>query len=188
MRRTSHVPIVMLTARADTSDVVAGLELGADDYVTKPFEPAVLAARIRSVLRRADEDYSGAPNGSQDVLVGRDLRIDLPAQRAFRGDQELLLTPTEFRLLVELIANRARVLSREALLERVYGKPDAKESDIDAVVRAMEETGARARVEVRVRELCDEARHALDAISPTMSAVGRSWLAGAVTALGDRAS
>ncbi len=121
VRRTSRVPIVMLTARADTSDVVAGLELGADDYVTKPFEPAVLAARIRSVRRRADEDYSGAPNGSQDVLVGRDLRIDLPAQRAFRGDQELLLTPTEFRLLVELIANRARVLSREALLERVWG-------------------------------------------------------------------
>ncbi len=121
VRRTSRVPIVMLTARADTSDVVAGLELGADDYVTKPFEPAVLAARIRSVLRRADEDYSGAPNGSRDVLVGRDLRIDLPAQRAFRGDEELMLTPTEFRLLAELIANRARVLSREVLLERVWG-------------------------------------------------------------------
>ncbi|HVJ92943.1 MAG TPA: polyprenyl synthetase family protein [Labilithrix sp.] len=76
----------------------------------------------------------------------------------------------------------------EALLERVHGKPDAKEADIDAVVRAMEETGARARVEARVRELCDEARCALDAMTPSMSEVGRLWLAGAVTALGDRSS
>jgi len=118
VRKTSRVPIVMLTARTDTNDVVAGLELGADDYVTKPFEPAVLAARIRSVLRRSGDD---TPAGIEGVLAARDLTVDLEAQRAFRGDEELLLTRTELRLLVELMSNVAKVLTRERLLEAVWG-------------------------------------------------------------------
>jgi len=118
VRKTSRVPIVMLTARTDTIDVVAGLELGADDYVTKPFEPAVLAARIRSVLRRSGDD---TPAGIEGVLAARSLSVDLEAQRAFRGEDELLLTRTELRLLVELMGNVAKVLTRERLLEAVWG-------------------------------------------------------------------
>ncbi|MBA3604838.1 MAG: response regulator transcription factor [Acidimicrobiia bacterium] len=119
VRKTSRVPIVMLTARADTNDVVAGLELGADDYVTKPFEPAVLAARIRSVLRRSDDDNT--PAGIDGVLAARGITVDVESQRAFRGEEELLLTRTEWRLLVELLSNAAKVLTREHLLEAVWG-------------------------------------------------------------------
>ncbi len=118
VRRTSRVPIVMLTARTDTNDVVAGLELGADDYVTKPFEPAVLAARIRSVLRRSGDD---TPAGIDDILAARGITIHVESQRAFRGEDELLLTRTELRLLIELVSNVAKVLTRERLLEAVWG-------------------------------------------------------------------
>jgi two-component system, OmpR family, response regulator MtrA len=117
IRRTSDLPIVMLTARADTADVVAGLELGADDYVTKPFEPVELAARVRAVLRRsADADTDTA-----EVLRVRDVRVDEGAFRAFRGDDELTLTATEFRLLAELVRHAGLVLTREVLLEGVWG-------------------------------------------------------------------
>ena len=117
IRRRSNVPIVMLTARADTADVVAGLELGADDYVTKPFEPVELAARVRAVLRRSAD----AEAGTTDVLRVRDITVDEGAFRAFRGDNELALTATEFRLLAELIRHAGLVLTREVLLERVWG-------------------------------------------------------------------
>src|SRR5688500_3167551 len=90
LRTTAGVPIVMLTARDDTADVVAGLELGADDYVTKPFEPAELAARIRAVLRRSAE---AAPAGH---VSSRDLVVDVDAFRAFRQDEEIDLTAMEF--------------------------------------------------------------------------------------------
>jgi len=118
VRKTSRVPIVMLTARTDTNDVVAGLELGADDYVTKPFEPAVLAARIRSVLRRSGDD---TPAGIDGILAARGITIHVESQRAFRGEDELLLTRTELRLLIELVSNVAKVLTRERLLEAVWG-------------------------------------------------------------------
>jgi two-component system response regulator MtrA len=117
VRRASNVPIVMLTARADTADVVAGLELGADDYVTKPFEPAELVARVRAVLRRSTET-DGEPGS---VLRGRDVVVDEGAFRAHRGDRELKLTATEFRLLAELVRHVGLVLTREVLLERVWG-------------------------------------------------------------------
>jgi two-component system response regulator MtrA len=115
LRKTSRIPIVMLTARTDTADIVAGLELGADDYVTKPFEPAELAARVRAVLRRVND----APAGT--VTVVRDVRIDEAAFRAFRGDDEIPLTAIEFRLLVELVHHAGLVMTRETLLERVWG-------------------------------------------------------------------
>ena len=118
MRVSSRIPIVMLTARTDTDDVITGLELGADDYVTKPFEPAVLAARIRSVLRRSSDD---GPEGLRGEVSARDIRIDIEARQAFRGDEELLLTPTEFRLLVELVHHASKVRTREVLLDRVWG-------------------------------------------------------------------
>jgi DNA-binding response OmpR family regulator len=115
LRRTSTVPIIMVTARTDTHDVVAGLEAGADDYVTKPFEPKELAARIRALLRRARAGDDGPVS-----LVFRDLEIMPEAGVVKRDGEEVHLTRTEFLLLCELAANSGKVLSREQLLERVW--------------------------------------------------------------------
>jgi len=115
IRQVSTVPIVMLTARADTAEIVAGLELGADDYVTKPFSGPELVARVRAALRRvaADEPVPTIRIGS--------LEIDSAAFRAADDGRVLDLSATEFRLLVELARHPDRVLSREKLLERVWG-------------------------------------------------------------------
>jgi DNA-binding response OmpR family regulator len=118
LRRTSDVPIIMVTARADTHDVVAGLEAGADDYLTKPFAPKELSARIRALLRRA-RTPEHAPSG-QALRFG-DLEV-IPDQGVVRvNNQEVHLTKTEFRLLCELASSPGRVFSREVLLERVWG-------------------------------------------------------------------
>jgi len=116
IRRQSDVPIVMVTARADTHDVVAGLEAGADDYLTKPFAPKELSARIRALLRR-----TRATEGANARLRFGSLEI-VPAEGVVTYDgEEVHLTKTEFRLLVELATNPHKVLSREALLDRVWG-------------------------------------------------------------------
>lgn len=116
IRRTSDVPIIMVTARDDTHDIVAGLEAGADDYLTKPFAPKELSARIRALLRR-----SRVPDDGATHLRFGDLEV-IPEEGSVRlaGD-EVHLTKTEFRLLVELASNSGRVFSREVLLERVWG-------------------------------------------------------------------
>jgi DNA-binding response OmpR family regulator len=116
LRRTSDVPIVMVTARADTHDVVAGLEAGADDYLTKPFAPKELSARIRALLRRARTPDPGAPR----IRFG-DLEIIPEEGVVRRNSREVHLTKTEFRLLCELASSPGRVFSREVLLERVWG-------------------------------------------------------------------
>jgi DNA-binding response OmpR family regulator len=116
IRRISDVPIVMVTARADTHDVVAGLEAGADDYLTKPFAPKELSARIRALLRRARTSDSGSTH-----LRFGDLEIIPDEGVVRRAGRELHLTKTEFRLLVELASSPGRVFSREVLLERVWG-------------------------------------------------------------------
>ncbi len=116
IRRISDVPIIMVTARADTHDVVAGLEAGADDYLTKPFAPKELSARIRALLRRVRTSEPGMSR-----LVFGELEIVPDEGVVRRGGEELHLTKTEFRLLVELGTNPGRVLSREVLLERVWG-------------------------------------------------------------------
>jgi DNA-binding response OmpR family regulator len=109
------VPVVMLTARSDAVDVVVGLEAGADDYITKPFEPSVLAARLRAVLRRATRAEPAAP------LRFGTLEID-PLGMVVRRDGDVVsLTPTEYRLLLILAENAGVVLSRERLLEEVWG-------------------------------------------------------------------
>ena len=116
IRRTSDVPIIMVTARDDTHDVVAGLEAGADDYLTKPFAPKELSARIRAMLRRVRAMDPAAAH-----LVFGDLEIVPEEGVVRRGGREVHLTKTEFRLLVELASSPGRVLSREVLLERVWG-------------------------------------------------------------------
>ncbi|MGD9999596.1 MAG: response regulator [Acidimicrobiia bacterium] len=114
IRSRSGIPIVMVTARTDTADVVAGLELGADDYVTKPFEAAELAARARAAVRRA------ADNTSTQFSI-RDLEIDEAAFSVSRQGAEIALTATEFRLLITLARHAGQVMTREVLLERVWG-------------------------------------------------------------------
>lgn len=116
IRRISDVPILMVTARADTHDVVAGLEAGADDYVTKPFQPKELSARIRALLRRARP----AATGHSQLNFG-ELEIVPDEGSVRRGGSEVHLTKTEFRLLCELASVPGRVFSREQLLERVWG-------------------------------------------------------------------
>lgn len=116
IRRSSDVPIVMVTARADTHDVVAGLEAGADDYLTKPFAPKELSARIRALLRRA---RPGTPG--QAKLTFGELEVLPEEGMVLRSGEEIHLTKTEFRLICELAQNPGKVLSREQLLDQVWG-------------------------------------------------------------------
>jgi DNA-binding response OmpR family regulator len=119
LRSTSDVPIVVVTARVDSHDVVAGLEAGADDYVRKPFAVKELAARIRALLRRSQREGDDA--GAPEAYRFGDLEIIPDAGVVRRAGADLTLTKTEFRLLCELAVNRGLVLSREQLLERVWG-------------------------------------------------------------------
>ena len=115
IRAESRVPIIMLSAKSDTVDVVVGLELGADDYVTKPFEMAELVARARAAVRRS----SAEPE--EPVIARGELEIDPAAFVARRGGEELSLTATEFKLLLELARRPGQVFTRELLLQRVWG-------------------------------------------------------------------
>jgi two-component system response regulator MtrA len=115
LRRESGVPIVMLTARGDTDDIVRGLECGADDYVVKPFKPAELVARVRARLRRQDE--SDGP----EALTVDDVVIDVQAHEVTRDGVPLTLTPLEFDLLVTLARRPRQVFTRETLLQQVWG-------------------------------------------------------------------
>lgn len=127
IRDESTVPVIMLSARADSIDVVLGLEAGADDYVTKPFDGAVLVARIRAVLRRfghasggergMDDDAAAATGG---MLAFGDLEVDTEGMEVRRAGQPVALTPTEMRLLLEFSSAPGTVLSRDKLLERVW--------------------------------------------------------------------
>lgn len=114
IRETSGTPIVMLTARTDTQDIVAGLEAGADDYVEKPFNEKVLVARIRACMRRPVA-------ASVDTLTVGDITIDLRGHGVSRDGESINLTPLEFELLHTLAASPSEVFTREALLERVWG-------------------------------------------------------------------
>jgi DNA-binding response OmpR family regulator len=124
VRRTQDLPIIVVSARADTSDIVAALEAGADDYVTKPFEVAEITARLRALRRRAGSGTTGEPAVPDEVVLDRDPSAPLVLREAsgtvHRGGEQLPLTLTEFRLLCELAAAPGRVLSRQALLERVW--------------------------------------------------------------------
>ena len=113
--RTKNIPIIMLTARTEESDKVSGLEVGADDYITKPFSPRELVARIKAVLRRR------SPEAADDIVEIRGLRLDPVTHRVTVSDHEVILGPTEFRLLYFLMTHPERVHSRSQLLDGVWG-------------------------------------------------------------------
>ena len=116
LRRESNVPIIMLTARDETTDKIVGLELGADDYVTKPFGPKELISRVKAVLRRSEGNMV-----SRNKLSVGDLEIDIDRRRVKRGDEAIELTQIEFDLLKTLAEQPGRVFSRMQLLDRVQG-------------------------------------------------------------------
>jgi two-component system, OmpR family, alkaline phosphatase synthesis response regulator PhoP len=131
IRRWSNTPIVMLTARGDETDRVVGLELGADDYVVKPFSPKELVARIRAVLRRTRAAERGA-----EVLRAGDVEIDTGKMRVTVAGRAVELTPTEFQLLSTLVAEPGRVFTRGQLLDAVHGVAiESYERAIDAHVK-----------------------------------------------------
>jgi two-component system, OmpR family, KDP operon response regulator KdpE len=118
LRRFSTVPVIMLTVKADERDVARGLELGADDYIAKPFSQMVLVARIKAVLRRAELP---PPTPRQEIAVDDRLRIDFERREVVVDGKKVQLRPTEFRLLYHLVSNPGMVLSHETLLSRVWG-------------------------------------------------------------------
>jgi DNA-binding response OmpR family regulator len=153
IRKDSQVPIVMLSAKSDTVDVVVGLELGADDYVTKPFEMPELVARARAAVRRA----TVAP--ADPVITVDDLEVDPAAFRARKGSRDLQLTATEFKLLHQLASRPGQVFTRELLLERVWNYEYLGDSRlVDVAVQRL-----RAKIE-------DDPRH--PALITTVRGVG----------------
>ncbi len=123
IRAESSVPVIFVTVRGDEADRVAGLDLGADDYLTKPFSPRELVSRIRALFRRADLSVIEAtePPRLQEVAVDDWLTIDFDQSRVVAGSKEMRLRPTEYRLLYQLVSNPGQLLSHDTLLERVWG-------------------------------------------------------------------
>jgi len=155
IRETSDLPVLMLTARDDDLDKIAGLEAGADDYLTKPFNPKELVARVRAILRRSTEQKR--PSGG--LLQHGDLSLDAGRRECRVGDQEIRLAPKEFDLLWELLDHRGLVLTRDQLLERVWGYTFA---------------GDTRTVDVHVRQL----RRKLGDASPIVTVWGIGYKAG----------
>ena len=132
LRKDNAVPIIMLTARSDESDKLVGLELGADDYLTKPFSPKELVARIRAVLRRAE----AAAAGPELIRVGDDVELDLPRMEARIAGRRVELTPTEFQLVAAMAKEPGRVFTRAQLLDAVHGVAfESYERAIDAHIK-----------------------------------------------------
>jgi DNA-binding response OmpR family regulator len=134
LRRATAVPVVMLTARGEENDRIAGLDLGADDYVTKPFSPRELAARVRAVLRRAAPEAAPAA-----LLTGGGVEIDTLAHRVRRCGEPVTLTTKEYDLLVCLLTNPGRAFRREELLEAVWGWSIGDTSTVTVHVRRLRE-------------------------------------------------
>jgi DNA-binding response OmpR family regulator len=133
VRKTGDTPIIMLTARGEESDKLVGLELGADDYIVKPFSPKELVARVRAVLRRAEARGDAAAG---DVIRAADLTLDLPKMNVQLGERAVHLTATEFQLLAALAAQPGRIFTRAQLLDAVRGVAfESYERAIDAHIK-----------------------------------------------------
>ncbi len=143
LRKDSDVPIIMLTARTEESDKLIGLELGADDYITKPFSPKELVARVRTVLRRADHTQR-----DEEIIRVANLTLDVPRLRLTVDDQPIELTPTEFQLLAALARQPGRIFTRGQLLDAVHGIAfESYERAIDAHIKNI-----RRKIEPNPRE------------------------------------
>ncbi len=133
--KTETIPIVMLTAKGEEVDRIVGLELGADDYMVKPFSPRELTLRVRAILKRLEQKQE-IPDETK--LKYRDLAIDLESYRVWIQEKEISLTVTEFKLLLELLQNKGRVLTRDQLLDRVWGYQfDGYARTVDTHVRRL---------------------------------------------------
>lgn len=136
LRQESDVPILMLTARQDEIDRIAGLELGADDYVSKPFSLGELLARVRAIMRRSDRQQIG----SREIFEAGELKLDTGSRRVWRDNIEITLAQKEFDLLACLVRNRGMALSRDVLLERVWGYDFAGDNrTVDVHIRWLRE-------------------------------------------------
>jgi len=145
LRKDSNVPIIMLTARVEETDKLVGLELGADDYITKPFSPKELVARVRAVLRRLDASRTSA--GAETIRVA-DLTLDVPRMRVTLGERAVDVTPTEFQLLAALARQPGRIFTRAQLLDAVRGIAfESYERAIDAHIKNI-----RRKIEPNPRE------------------------------------
>ena len=143
IRKDSNVPIIMLTARSEETDKLIGLELGADDYITKPFSPKELVARVRTVLRRTENSDSTA-----EIIRVADLTLDVPRMKLTRADETIELTPTEFQLLAALAKQPGRIFTRAQLLDAVRGIAfESYERAIDAHIKNI-----RHKIEPNSRE------------------------------------
>jgi DNA-binding response OmpR family regulator len=143
LRKESDVPIIVLTARAEESDKLIGLELGADDYITKPFSPKELVARVRTVLRRVENDPA-----DREIIRAADVTLDIPRMRLLVGAREVELTPTEFQLLAVLMRQPGRIFTRAQLLDAVQGVAiESYERAIDAHIKNI-----RRKIEPNPRE------------------------------------
>lgn len=160
------VPVLMLTARADEADVLVGLAVGADDYLTKPFRMKELVARVAALLRRVDR--AAELTGRRALELG-DLRVDPPARRVWRGAEEVRLTPTEFDLLLCLAATPGAVVTRERLMAEVWGWAEATGTrTLDSHVK-----GLRAKIgSERVRTV-HGVGYALELADDTLPGAGR---------------
>ncbi|MGQ9546049.1 MAG: response regulator transcription factor [Dehalococcoidia bacterium] len=125
IREISAVPVIFLTVKGTEFDRVRGLDLGADDYMTKPFSPKELISRIRAVLRRTE---AKVPSGDSEITVDDELRINFEQRKVIVRGQEIKLRPTEYRLLHQLVTNAGQVLTHETLLSRVWG-PEYRDED-----------------------------------------------------------
>ena len=140
LRRESGVPILMLTARGEEVDRIVGLELGADDYVTKPFSMRELLARVRNLLRRASSPQTSDLAGRSEVIRSEDLIIDQISHSVTLGDKPLEMKPREFSLLAMLAANKGRAFTRNQILERLWGHDYIGDSrTVDVHVRWLRE-------------------------------------------------
>ncbi len=152
LRQESAVPILMLTARADEPDRVVGLDLGADDYITKPFSMREVLARIRAALRRSQASVAGAARESDEVVRAGDITMDLPRHEITVHDQPVSLPPRQFDLLHAFLSNPGRVLTRATLLQQVWGYDFAGDDrTVDVHVRwlrrKLQEAGAQTAIE-----------------------------------------
>lgn len=139
MRALAPVPVIMLTARGQEIDRVIGLEFGADDYLSKPFSPRELMARVKAVLRRARGPLAPVAAGTPLVLVDGDLIVDVPARQARQAGEVVPLTAREFELLAFLIRHAGQAFRREELLEQVWGSPYWDPSTVTVHVRRLRE-------------------------------------------------